>query len=234
MVRPSLQLLTMRRSLVALALAVTLPLPGLAAQVTVKDGETLSEIAERHGVSLTRLMQVNGIHDADLVEAGRTLKLPGSSGGGSSSGGSRAAGTITVKEGETLSEIAERHSIGLSRLMQINGISDADQVQAGQTLRLQGAAPASARSSAATAPSGPVYPRGASEHVVRSGESLSVIASGYGVAFVPRRALALYRRKESLVTLPFTEHFEREVVVLTRKHRKLPAHVSRFVENILF
>lgn len=63
---------------------------------------------------------------------------------------------------------------------------------------------------------------------------INLVASGYGVAFVPRRALALYRRKESLVTLPFAEHFEREVVVLTRKHRKLPLHVATFVENILF
>lgn len=63
---------------------------------------------------------------------------------------------------------------------------------------------------------------------------INLVASGYGLAFVPRRALALYRRKESLVTLPFAEHFEREVVVLTRKHRKLPPHVATFVENILF
>ncbi|MFO1484159.1 MAG: LysR family transcriptional regulator [Verrucomicrobiaceae bacterium] len=63
---------------------------------------------------------------------------------------------------------------------------------------------------------------------------INLVASGYGVAFVPRRALALYRRKESLVILPLADHFEREMVVLTRKHRKLPAHVARFVENILF
>ena len=63
---------------------------------------------------------------------------------------------------------------------------------------------------------------------------INLVASGYGVAFVPRRALALYRRKESLVPLPFAPSFEREVVVLTRKHRKLPTHVARFVENILF
>ncbi len=63
---------------------------------------------------------------------------------------------------------------------------------------------------------------------------INLVASGYGLAFVPRRALALYRRKESLVALPLAEHFEREVVALTRKHRKLPLHVARFVENILF
>ena len=180
MVRASPFLLSMRRSLVALALAVTLPLPVLAGQVTVKEGETLSEIAERHGISLSRLMQANGIRDADLVEAGRRLTIPGSGGGGSAPAG-RSAGTVTVKNGETLSEIAERHGISLSRLMQINGIGNADQVQAGQTLRLQGAAGTSARAAAAPAVAAPSYPRGASVHVVRSGESLSGIASGYGI-----------------------------------------------------
>jgi LysM repeat protein len=170
----------MRRSLVALALAVTLPLPAMAGQVTVKEGETLSEIAERHGISLSKLMQINGIRNADQVEAGRTLTVPGGSGGRSAQSGG-ASGTVTVKEGETLSEIAERHGIGLSKLMQINGIRNADQVEAGQTLRLQGAAPTTARSTASPATAAPLYPRGASEHVVRSGESLSGIASGYGI-----------------------------------------------------
>lgn len=63
---------------------------------------------------------------------------------------------------------------------------------------------------------------------------INLVASGFGLAFVPRRALALYRRKESIATLPLTEFFEREIVALTRKHRKLPTHVARFVEDILF
>lgn len=63
---------------------------------------------------------------------------------------------------------------------------------------------------------------------------INLVASGFGLAFVPRRALALYRRKESIVTLPMPDFFEREIVALTRKHRKLPPHVARFVENILF
>lgn len=63
---------------------------------------------------------------------------------------------------------------------------------------------------------------------------INLVASGFGLAFVPRRALALYRRKESLVAIPFSQRFEREVVAVTRKHRKLPAHVQRFIDNILF
>ena len=80
----------MRRSLAALALAVVLPFPGLApaaalANVVVKPGETLSEIADRHGVSLTRLMQANGITNPDMVVAGQSLRLPGSSAAGAGS-----------------------------------------------------------------------------------------------------------------------------------------------------
>ena len=63
---------------------------------------------------------------------------------------------------------------------------------------------------------------------------INLVASGFGVAFVPRRALSLYRRKESIVALPFPERFERDIVAVTRRHRKLPPHVGRFVECILF
>ena len=158
----------MRRPLFALALAMVLPLPALAAQVTVKPGETLSDIATRHRVSVSTLMQVNGISDPDLVEAGRTLTLPGGAVQPRAAGGS-----LTVAPGETLSEIADRHGITVSRLMQLNGLNKADHVEAGQKLVV----PSASRS--ASPASG--FNRKASEHVVRSGESLSQIAEGYGV-----------------------------------------------------
>ncbi len=147
---------------------MVLPLPALAAQVTVKPGETLSDIAARHRVSVSTLMKVNGISDPDLVEAGRTLTLPGGAVRPRAAGGS-----LTVAPGETLSEIAERHGITVSRLMQLNGLSKADHVEAGQKLVVPSASrPASPASG---------VNRKASEHVVRSGESLSQIADAYGV-----------------------------------------------------
>ena len=169
----------MRRPIVALALALVLPLPALAGQVTVKEGETLSEIADRLGVPMGRLMQLNGISDPDLVEAGRVLTVPG--GGGARAGASAASsGTVAVQEGETLSQIAERHGMSLKRLMAINGINDPDLVEAGRRLRLSGPVAAAARPAGASGGSGG-FRRGASEHVVRPGESLSTIADGYGV-----------------------------------------------------
>ena len=63
----------MRRYLAALVFALLLPFPALAGQVTVQPGETLSEIADRHGVSLSKLMQLNGISTADHIEVGQEI-----------------------------------------------------------------------------------------------------------------------------------------------------------------
>ena len=172
----------MRRRLVALAIAVVLPLPGLAAEVTVQPGETLSQIADRLGISMTRLMKLNGITNPDHVESGSKLTVPNSV---SSSG--RAQGTstssnakttkVTVKDGETLSEIADRHGMSVNELVRLNALSNADHVETGSTLRVKASAVASSRS--ADGPSS--YRKGASQHVVQPGENLSTIAEGYGV-----------------------------------------------------
>ncbi len=63
---------------------------------------------------------------------------------------------------------------------------------------------------------------------------INLVASGMGVSLVPQRALALYRRRQSIKCLAVTPRFSRDLVVLTRKHRKLPEHVQAFVGNILF
>jgi DNA-binding transcriptional LysR family regulator len=63
---------------------------------------------------------------------------------------------------------------------------------------------------------------------------ISLVALGMGISFVPTRALALYRRKESLAHLPCPKRFERELVVVVRRHRKLPSHLDCFIQNILF
>jgi DNA-binding transcriptional LysR family regulator len=63
---------------------------------------------------------------------------------------------------------------------------------------------------------------------------ISLVSLGMGISFVPTRALALYGRKKSLVRLPLPNRFERELVVVMRRHRKQPQHLAAFVKNILF
>ncbi|MCP9807306.1 LysM peptidoglycan-binding domain-containing protein [Cyanobium sp. T1B-Tous] len=169
----------MRRSLAALALAVVLPLPGLApsaalADVVVKPGETLSEIADRQGVSLTRLMQANGISNPNLVVAGQRLVVPGARSSAAAPGAGGSRGRVTVQPGETLSEIADREGVSLTRLMQANGISNANLVVAGQTLVVPGAR----NSASAAAP----RPLPTAPYTVKSGETLSEIADRFGTS----------------------------------------------------
>lgn len=63
---------------------------------------------------------------------------------------------------------------------------------------------------------------------------ITLVSLGMGVSFVPMRALALYGQKKSMTRLPWPDRFERELVVVMRKHRKPPKHLIEFVENILF
>ena len=167
--------------------------------VLVQPGETLSEIAERNGVGLQQLMRTNGIENPKLVQAGQRLLLPGGAttaasgvgngrgrdGGAAAPGASGRSFSYSVKEGETLSEIAERYDTTVNQLMQRNRIGDPSQLQAGSQLLIPGtqvAAPSSNTSRSATAkPAGQAFNPKAKEHVVQSGESLSQIADGYKV-----------------------------------------------------
>lgn len=63
---------------------------------------------------------------------------------------------------------------------------------------------------------------------------INLTALGLGVSFVPSRALALYNRKRNLRRLAWPERFVRELVVVVRRHRKLPEHLERFIDNVLF
>ncbi len=155
-----------RRSAAALALALLLPLPGLAGEVVVKRGETLSEIADRYGTTVNRLMEMNGLRDANDLWAGSRIKVPGNvySGGGS--------GNYTVKAGETLSEIADRYGTSVNRLVQLNGLRDANALWAGSRIQVPGA---NARPRVAVN-------KNAKTHRVQPGESLSSIADRYGVS----------------------------------------------------
>jgi DNA-binding transcriptional LysR family regulator len=63
---------------------------------------------------------------------------------------------------------------------------------------------------------------------------INLVSIGMGISIVPVRSLALYGQKKRLVRLPFPRRFERELVVLMRRHRKQPEHLTTFVKNILF
>jgi LysM repeat protein len=142
----------------------------------VRPGDTLSTIAAANGVSLTRLMQANGISNPNLVITGQRLVIPGARNTAAAPAPKPLpTARYTVKSGETLSEIANRFGTSTERLMQINRISNPNLVVAGTQLAIPG------RPTPAVAPAMGPAPRNTKEHVVRSGENLSTIADNYGV-----------------------------------------------------
>lgn len=83
------------------------------ATYTVKSGDTLSDIAERTGQSVSELAQKNGISDINHLSVGQVIETDDTS----------ESGTYTVKSGDTLSDIAEKYGTTVDRLMQLNHLS---------------------------------------------------------------------------------------------------------------
>ena len=63
---------------------------------------------------------------------------------------------------------------------------------------------------------------------------IHLVALGMGLSFVPQRALAAFARKGAIQRLPLRPRFTRDLVVVARKQGKLPAHLEKFVECVLF
>lgn len=101
---------------------------------TVRPGETLSEIAASYGVATADLMAINGISNANQIRIGATLTLPANA--VQIGGALPEIPTHTVAPAETLSQIAQLYGVSMTRLMFLNGLSDADAVYQGQVLRL--------------------------------------------------------------------------------------------------
>ena len=158
-------------SFAALALTVLLPLSAAAATVTVRSGETLSDIAARYDVSVDSLMRLNGINDPDHVEIGTRLKVPGQA-------AAAGPGRHRVSEGETLGEIAVRYEVSSRDLIALNGLRDADHVELGETLKL----PTNAVLPVTKPKKAPIkVVPGASQHIVGQGQTLSQIARAYNL-----------------------------------------------------
>ena len=165
----------MRRTLLTVLAAMALtPLAGHAANVTVQSGETLSDIAARYGVSINSLMRLNGIRNSDHVEAGQTLRLPGSVAAGK--------GRHNVRSGDTLSGIAAQYRVGERQLMALNGLSSADHIEIGQTLKLPSNAVLPQAKPKAKSKPVPIQAKpNAISHTVARGQTLSQIAKAYDI-----------------------------------------------------
>lgn len=132
----------------------------------VRAGETLSQIAERYGVSIAQLKMTNRIR-TNLIRPGQRLRIP--------SGAADAVPDTkiyTVKAGDTLSTIASRYGVSVVRLKRANRLSG-DSLRIGDRLEIP---------TQVTVSEAPKRVAKSRTHRVRSGESLYTIGKRYGVS----------------------------------------------------
>ena len=141
----------------------------------VKDGDSLGRIATKLGVKLPDLLTVNNMSATSLILPGQELVVPGAS--SNAAAGTSAAGTYTVKAGDSLSVIASRHQVKLGALLSANGMTITSLITPGMSLTL----PAGAIPMSASSAPPPSSASTADTYTVKSGDSLSVIASRHQV-----------------------------------------------------
>ena len=128
--------------------------PGSYFNYTVKRGDTLSDLASRHGTSQNYLLMINELSSRELL-AGQKIKLP-----------LFRLQSVTVQAGDTLSEIALAHNASIGDLMTLNQISSKQKIYRGQKLYV----PKLASKYQAYI-----------NHEVQSGDNLDSIARRYGL-----------------------------------------------------
>lgn len=147
------------------------------AAYTVRSGDTLSELAERHGVSVDSLVEANSIRNPNHIVVGQVLTIPGQTAetpAAPSPSGGGGASTHVVASGESLGAIAKKHGLSIQQLAAANGITDANRVWAGSLLRVAAEPPP------APGTGGGGGGGGGGTHTIASGESLSTIAGRHG------------------------------------------------------
>ncbi len=102
--------------------------PAPAGHYVVVSGDTLSDIAGRHGVSEAALRTANGLQSS-LIRAGETLKIP-------AGGTALATREHRVSSGQTLSSIARRYDVSIDALRSANGLGSSNLIKVGQTLQV--------------------------------------------------------------------------------------------------
>lgn len=131
------------------------------ATYTVKSGDTLSGIAAKFNVTTKKLQNLNGIKNPNKISVGDKLKIKGKAKKGTAS-----TKTYKIKSGDTLSGISSKFGTTTKKLQTLNGISNPNQISAGQTIKVTGKKGKKANSK--------------KYHKVVSGDTVSQLAGKYG------------------------------------------------------
>ncbi|MDI9468731.1 MAG: LysM peptidoglycan-binding domain-containing protein [Bacillota bacterium] len=181
-----------------------------AASHTVRSGETLWMLQQRYGVPYLTIARENGIPAPYWLQVGQVLTIPGTTPAPTpapepatptptpapATPTSPAAGSYTVRAGDTLWKIGQHFGVSYLTIARANGIQAPYWLRVGQVLSIPGLAPAPtpvptpapAPTPAPTpgptpTPAAPVIPT-AGSYTVCSGDTLWKIGQRFGVSYL--------------------------------------------------
>jgi LysM repeat protein len=100
----------------------------------VHRGDTVSGLAARYHTTVAQLIALNNLPgNGDLIDAGQTLRIPGSE---TSASGRTTVTTYTVRRGDTLDGIAARFHVSPASIARRNQLPRSLVVRIGQKLRI--------------------------------------------------------------------------------------------------
>ena len=95
----------------------------------VRSGDNLWTISKKFGVSVRNMKKWNNLYSSK-IKVGQVLKV------NKEGGSTRNPATYYVKRGDNLTTIARRHSVALSNLMRLNGLTRRSKIMVGKKLRI--------------------------------------------------------------------------------------------------
>ncbi|MGW9415215.1 lytic transglycosylase domain-containing protein [Arthrobacter cupressi] len=188
----------------ASSVAATLPaaLRSVPSGYTVKPGDTISGIAARHGLGTNAVLKLNRLSATSIIYPGQRIKLTGAAPAAPAPRPAASAAapsrTYTVKPGDTLSGIAARHGVGLSKVFSWNGLNANSIIYPGQKIKLGGTAAAAAPAKAA--PAAPAKAASPGSYTIKAGDTLGGIAYRHKVSL--SALLSANRLKATTIIYP--------------------------------
>lgn len=134
----------------------------------VREGDSLSEIADMFGVSMSTILWANDIKDAKLIKPGDSLVILPVSGV-----------RYTIKKGGTLADVAKLFDADVDEIALFNGIDPSATLAAGTELIIPGGEQQSAATKATT------VKKAATATTKSSSTGSTVVTSGYFINPVP-------------------------------------------------
>ncbi len=139
-------------------------------EIKVRSGDTLSQIARRHGTDVTSLRMANNL-SGSTIRAGKKLLIPKHAAALKSTPRS-AKGDVdyVVASGDSLWTIARKHNVDMTKLMRNNHLGPKDTLAVGKTLKIPGVSGQTRKVTRKV------------HYKVRSGDSLAKIAGKFNVS----------------------------------------------------